>query len=87
MLPEGLPDRGSGPEEEAIKNETYGLLGRIFRLLDENYRTVLYLQEFEGLSYEEIARIMGLTHGQVRMLLYRGRKKFRKLAEKEMKGI
>lgn len=87
MLPAGVADRRSGPEEEVIRQEAWSLLGRLFGVLDENYQTVLYLQEMEGLSYEEIARIMRLTHGQVRMLLYRGRKKLKKLAEKELKGI
>lgn len=86
MLPEGLPDTGVGPEDVVIQQEAYGIIGRIFRVLDEHYQTVLYLQEYEGLSYEEIAKILGMTVGQVRMLLYRGRKKFKKLAEKELNG-
>lgn len=87
MLPDALPDMSCGPEDEVIRRETYGIFSRIFRTLDEQYQTVLYLQEFEGLSYQEIAQVLGFTQGQVRMLLYRGRKKFKKLVEKELNGV
>lgn len=86
-LYEDLPDDvEASPEETSIRHETYGFLRRLFHTLDEQYRTVLYLQEFEGLSYQKIAEAMGLSEGQVRMLLYRGRKKFKKLAQEELKG-
>jgi RNA polymerase sigma-70 factor (ECF subfamily) len=52
--------------------------------LKENYRTALYLQHYEGMSYKEIAATLGLTDGQVRMSIYRGKKKLKKVIKEEM---
>lgn len=85
VLTEDIYEVGPTPEEMFLQRETYGVLQRLFRSLDERYRTVLFLQEYEGMTYERIAEVMGITQGQVRMLLYRGRRKFKKLAEEELR--
>lgn len=41
--------------------------------LPENYRLVLTLRETEGLSYQEIAEVMGVTLDSVKALLQRAR--------------
>lgn len=73
------------PETIAISQEKSGLVRRLLASLDERYRTAIYLQQFEGMSYQEIAAAMNISTGQVRMLLYRGRKKLKKLIERELK--
>ena len=41
--------------------------------LPEDLRTAVTLREFEGLSYEEIAEIMGCPVGTVRSRIFRAR--------------
>ena len=40
-------------------------------------RTVILLRDFEGYSYDEIGEITGLTASQVKVYIYRGRKKMK----------
>ena len=71
--------REGNPDEEAINRE----LGRNIRLavqeLSEKYRMVLVLKDMEGLKYEEVAGILGITQGTVKSRLFRAREKLRKL--------
>ena len=47
--------------------------------LPERYRTVLALRELEGLPYEGIASVLGLSLGTVESRLFRARKRLRTL--------
>lgn len=47
--------------------------------LPESYRTVLILREFEELSYRDISEVTGMTMEQVKVTLYRARRRFRQL--------
>lgn len=53
--------------------EDADLTGRLLSSLPENYRLVLTLREAEGLSYQEIAEVMGVTLDSVKALLQRAR--------------
>ncbi len=85
QLIENMIDNGSTPEELTVQKETFGILNRLLQDLNERYRTALYLREYAEMSYQEIAQTMGISLGQVRMLIYRGRKKLKKLAEQELR--
>lgn len=69
------------PEDHAIKKETKQELKDLLDLLPENYRTILYLREYEGFSYEEIEETMGLKASQVKVNLHRARKKLQQLSD------
>ena len=45
--------------------------------LAEDYRMVVYYADMKGLSYKEIAEIMGTPVGTVMSRLHRGRKQLR----------
>lgn len=47
--------------------------------LPENYRTYIILRDANGLSYEEVAFVTNETIGQVKVGLYRARKKFKEI--------
>ncbi|NKE06535.1 RNA polymerase sigma factor [Mesobacillus selenatarsenatis] len=47
--------------------------------LPENYRTYIILRDVNGLSYEEVAAITNQSIGQMKVGLYRARKKFREI--------
>ncbi|MDD6685298.1 MAG: sigma-70 family RNA polymerase sigma factor [Lachnospiraceae bacterium] len=52
--------------------------------LDEPDRSIVYLYYGEGYSLKEIAQMLGLTHGNCRVILHRVRKKLKeKLAGKQ----
>lgn len=49
--------------------------------LQPSYRTLLVLKYFEDLSYNEIAEVMKISVGSVKIALHRARKKFKKKME------
>lgn len=51
------------------------------RALPEPQSTVVTLRDVEGLSTEEVARLTGLTPGNVRVVLHRGRARVRAAVE------
>lgn len=72
------------PEQEMIQQEDKNIIQQKINELKEDYRTVIYLAEYEELSYNQIADIMGKNLGQVKVLIYRARKKLKKLLEREV---
>ncbi|RNF39384.1 sigma-70 family RNA polymerase sigma factor [Planococcus salinus] len=71
------------PEEAALNQELSSDLAELIGFLPEHYRTILYLREFEQFSYKEIQETLDLTEDQVKVNLYRARKKLEALAEKK----
>lgn len=69
------------PEEEILKKEAAQRVRQCLMCLAEQERTVLLLRDFEELSYEEVANIMGLTAEVVKGRIYRARQKFRRIYE------
>jgi len=70
------PDR---LEQEEIERITQSILGE----MPEIFRTVLILREFEDLSYQEMADVLGISIGTVESRLFRARARFRdKLLQK-----
>ena len=59
------------PSEAAAEREGAVRLAEIIARLPEDYRTVLLLRVFEGLSAEEVAQRMNRSCGAVRMLQLR----------------
>ena len=45
--------------------------------LSQIQKTVILLRDYEGYSYDEIGEITGLTESQVKVYIYRGRKKLK----------
>jgi RNA polymerase sigma-70 factor (ECF subfamily) len=66
-LADGMPS----PSHLAVRGEAAVRLADTLARLPEDYRTVLVLRVFEGLSAEEVAARMGRSAGAVRMLQMR----------------
>ncbi len=66
-------------EERAEKMRLFYSLHESLNALPEKYHTVLVLRYFEGLKYEEIAKVVGKRVGTVKSLVHRGLKRLRVL--------
>jgi len=62
------------PETEYMQNETSANLQRALMELSLDYRTVLILRHFHGLSYEAIGGILGIPEKTVKSRLFTGRR-------------
>lgn len=71
------------PLIQYIKNEEKMLLHRAVRQLKIEYRMVLWLIYFEGLSHKEVAEVMKRSVHAVETLVYRARLKLKEELEKE----
>lgn len=61
------------PGTELVNKETLKRLIEVIESLPENQRTAVLLQRFEGLSYEEIAEVLGCSLQAVKSLLNRAK--------------
>ena len=75
------------------KNDDYGnlnekiIINEILNKLTEFERTFILLRDLYGFSYVEISSVIGLTIGQIKIGIYRARKKFKKLYYIECEGL
>ncbi len=66
-------------DDPATKGAQYSDLSEILeqaiQKLPDIQRSVIMLRDYEGYSYEEIGEVTGLNESQVKVYIYRGRKK------------
>jgi RNA polymerase sigma-70 factor (ECF subfamily) len=67
-----LIDQAS-PESSMMTDELAAIIKNSLNALPEDLRTALTLREFEGMSYEDIAAVMGCPVGTVRSRIFRAR--------------
>jgi len=70
---DGAADPALSPEENAVVTERRRRLREAIRALSDEFRTAVVLRDLEGLSYEEVAEVLGIPVGTVRSRLARGR--------------
>ena len=70
----------SNPEQLLLQNADASLVAIVLGELPLRFREVLVLRELEGLSYKEIAGVMGMPLGTVMSTLSRARRRFRDAA-------
>ncbi|QDQ00385.1 sigma-70 family RNA polymerase sigma factor [Lysinibacillus fusiformis] len=70
------------PEEDFIVQENVGDVQTLLKYLPENYRTILYLREYEQFTYQELQEALDLSEGQVKIMLHRARKRFVEIVKK-----
>jgi RNA polymerase sigma-70 factor (ECF subfamily) len=63
----------NSPEAQLLTDEIQRTVWQALDELSEDLRAALTLREFEGLSYEEIAEILGCPVGTVRSRIFRAR--------------
>jgi RNA polymerase sigma-70 factor (ECF subfamily) len=75
-------DPGKGPEEVAMNTRLRARLGRALNALPPGYRLVIFLREIEGLTTREVARVIGISEGNVKTRLHRARLMLRQELER-----
>jgi RNA polymerase sigma-70 factor, ECF subfamily len=75
----------SNPEQLLLQNADGRLVETALSRLPPRFREALVLRELEGLSYKEIAGIMGMPIGTVMSTLSRARERFRVAARDLLK--
>ena len=63
----------ASPESLMLKDEIQDVIVKTIRNLPDELRTAITLRELEGMSYDEIADVMGCPIGTVRSRLFRAR--------------
>jgi RNA polymerase sigma-70 factor (ECF subfamily) len=76
---------GLQPDEHAEHRECMERIGMLLDRLSENQREVIILKFQQGLSYEEIAKITGLSSGNIGFLIHTGLKRIRDLLPEDLK--
>ena len=69
------------PESQLMKDQLEKVVHAAIRALPEDLRTAVTLREMDGLSYEEIAEVMGCPVGTVRSRIFRARESIDKQIE------
>jgi RNA polymerase sigma-70 factor (ECF subfamily) len=78
-----VPSARPTPLEEIERRQNAEAVYRILDRLPERYRTVVILFEIEEMSTEQIAELLEIKAGTVRVWLHRARAHFLRLQEKE----
>ncbi len=78
-LSERFPDRGLNPEENVLRLERKRRLLDAIDALPAAYREAVVLCDIQGLSYEEISRVLEIGMGTVKSRIARGRRALRKI--------
>jgi RNA polymerase sigma factor (sigma-70 family) len=76
-----VPDSNPGPNVLAIQNSTKLRIREALEALPLEFKTVIILREFDGLSYKEISDIAGVPVGTVMSRLSRARRQLAALLQ------
>jgi RNA polymerase sigma-70 factor (ECF subfamily) len=68
-----LEGGGNSPEDSLVESQRREVIFEAIRSLPEHYRAMVVLYDLQGLSYEEISRVVGVRVGTVKSRLSRAR--------------
>ena len=69
--------RSVGPDAAMERSEIAKITHAVLEEMPEIFRTVLVMREFDDLSYQEIADVLGISIGTVESRLFRARARFK----------
>jgi RNA polymerase sigma-70 factor (ECF subfamily) len=93
LMPEGdelgrlLADAAAGPESNVLAAERHHLLHQAILRIPATLRIVLVLHDMEDLTTEQVAQVLSLQQGTVRIRLHRARLSVRKQMSEILNGI
>ncbi len=68
-----LTDERENTEEQVIDRDSLRIVKEELFKLSDDYREILVLRDIEGLSYNEIAKVLGISLSNVKVRIHRGR--------------
>ncbi len=68
---------GFAPDARLETEEVAEITRKVLEELPEIFRTALVMREFEGLAYQQIADVLGISIGTVESRLFRARARFK----------
>mgnify|MGYP001038973868 FL=1 len=78
MLPEYI-DENENVEKEIIGKEKNDVIECAFKELNKNNKIILNLREIQGLSYDEISKVLGISLGTVKSRISRARQEMKNI--------
>jgi RNA polymerase sigma-70 factor (ECF subfamily) len=81
------PDRGADPAATLDAKRRWQATRLAIGKLPENQRAVLVLVRFEGLSYKQVAEVLGITEGAVESRLVRAMRRLEAAQEAESSRV
>jgi RNA polymerase sigma-70 factor (ECF subfamily) len=75
VFPQNLASREEGPVEQVLSREALQLLARAVGRLPSDYRAAFLLRVEEGLSFQEIADVLGIKEETARWRVFKARQK------------
>jgi RNA polymerase sigma-70 factor (ECF subfamily) len=75
--------QGPRPEEILIQSERQKALWKVLGDLDDDYREIIFLKDFDNLKYREIAELLDIPKGTVMSRLH----KAREILRLKLKGL
>jgi RNA polymerase sigma-70 factor, ECF subfamily len=82
----GMKSPNETPSETLDRKEINKLVMEAIQTLPDEQKAVLVLREIEGLAYDEIAKVAGISIGTVMSRLHYGRRKLREILEPHISG-
>ncbi|MEK9592324.1 MAG: RNA polymerase sigma factor RpoE [Luminiphilus sp.] len=82
----GLVSETSSPEAMAMGDELAAVVEQALQSLPEELRAALTLRELEGLSYDDIAEVLGCPVGTVRSRIFRAREAIDEQVRQQISG-
>jgi RNA polymerase sigma-70 factor (ECF subfamily) len=79
LAPAAPADHRADPGAAADREELSRVLASAMDRLSEKHRAIIVLREVEGLSYEEMAEVLGIAKGTVMSRLFHARQKLQEL--------
>ncbi len=73
------------PDEMAQRKELADVLKKAMHKLSDKHRAIIVLREVEGLSYEEMAEVLGISKGTVMSRLFHARQNLQSLLKPYVK--
>ncbi|MBN2533980.1 MAG: RNA polymerase sigma factor [Spirochaetales bacterium] len=80
-LKEESPKFSESGDKEVLREETKNIVKEALLELPYNLRVVLVLKEYGQMNYKEIGAALGISEGNVKVRVFRGREKLAKLLE------
>ena len=83
-LQKNTPQYSKATDQEFFKEETRSIVQQALNKLPEKMRMVLVLKEYGDLNYKEIAKILGISEGNVKVRAFRARERLAQLLDGEI---